>query len=121
MARILIIDDDEFMRMAIKDTLLKHGHDIVAEMAEGEDAFQAYLELKPNLLLMDIKMPDTGWKKSLKNFLVTDKDAKTVDCSSIGQKTMITESMEIGTMGFIAKQYGHNGILDVMKKIGEPN
>jgi two-component system chemotaxis response regulator CheY len=118
MARILIIEDDEFMRMAIKDTLLKHGHDIAAER---EDAFQADLELKTDLVLMDIKMPDTGWEKSLKNLLVINNNAKSVDCSSIGQKTMITESMEIGTMGFIAKQYGHNGILNVMKKIGEPN
>jgi two-component system, chemotaxis family, chemotaxis protein CheY len=128
MARVMIVDDAEFMRMVIKDTLLKHGHEVVAEMAEGEEAFQTYIEVKPDLVLMDIITPaidvitsDMDEKETLKKLLVMDPDAKIVMCSSFGQKALITESMKIGTMGFIVKPFKPDGMLDVIRKIAEPN
>jgi two-component system chemotaxis response regulator CheY len=122
MARVMIVDDAEFMRMAVRETLLKHGHEVVAEVANGDEALQTYLEVKPDLVLMDIIMPDeAGWKESLRKLLAIDNKAKVVTSSSLGQQTMITESMKIGSMGFIVKPFERDGMLDVIKKIAEPN
>ena len=65
MARVMIVDDAEFMRMVIKDTLLKHGHEVVAEMDDEEEALQTYLDVKPDIVLMDIIMPDMDGKEAL--------------------------------------------------------
>jgi|SRR5665647_283879 two-component system chemotaxis response regulator CheY len=122
MARVMIVDDAEFMRMAIRDILFKHGHEVVAEVANGEEAVQTYLDIKPDLVLMDIMVPnDINCKESLNKFLVIDHDAKMAMCSSLGQEILITESMKIGSMGFIVKPFGHDGMLDVIRKIAEPN
>jgi len=122
MARVMIVDDAEFMRMTIRDTLLKHGHEVVAEVADGEEAIQTYLEVKPDLVLMDIIMPgDTGWKEAQQKLFIIDHEAKMVVNSSLGQQTLITESMKIGSMGFIVKPFEHDGMLDVIRKIAEPN
>ena len=122
MARVMIVDDVELMRMVVRDTLLKHGHEVVAEVADGDEVIQTYLEVKPDLVLMDIIMPDDiGLKETLKKLLVIDNEAKVAMCSSLGQQTLITESMKIGSMGFIVKPFEHDGMLDVIRKIGEPN
>ena len=122
MARVMIVEDAEFMRMVVRDTLLKHGHEVVAEVADGDEAFQTYQNIKPDLVLMDIVMPDNiGWEEALTKFLVIDTEAKVAMSSSLGQQIMITESKKIGSMGFIVEPFEHNGILDVIRKIGEPN
>lgn len=118
----MIVDDAEFMRMIVRDTLLRHGHEVVAEVADGDEALQTYLELKPDLVLMDITMPDDeAWKEALKKLLVIDNEARVAMSSSLGQQTLITESMKIGSMGFIVKPFEQEGMLDIIKKIGEPN
>ena len=129
MARVMIVDDAEFMRMVVRDTLLKHGHEVVAEVADGDEAIQKYLEIKPDLVIMDIVMPDNigvmpedvSWKETLNKFLLIDNDAKVAMSSSLGQQTLITESMKIGSMGFIVKPFENDGMLDVIRKIREPN
>jgi two-component system chemotaxis response regulator CheY len=122
MARVMIVDDAELMRIVVRDTLLKHGHEVVAEVADGDEVIQTYLEVKPDLVLMDIIMPDDiGLKETLKKLLVIDNEAKVAMSSSLGQQTLITESMKIGSMGFIVKPFEHDGMLDVIRKIGEPN
>ncbi len=121
MARVMIVEDAEFMRMIIKDILLIHGHEVVAEVVDGEEAIQTYLEVKPDLVLMDIIMPDMDGRETLKKILIMDPGAKVVMCSSLGQQAVITESMKIGAMGFIVKPFEPDGMLDVIKKIAEPN
>ncbi|AYK15213.1 MAG: response regulator [Methanosarcina flavescens] len=121
MARVMIVDDAEFMRMIIRDILLMHGHEVVAEVGDGEEAIQTYLEVKPDIVLMDIIMPDMDGKEALQKLLTVDPEAKIVMCSSLGQQALITESMKIGAMGFIVKPFEPNGMLDVIRKIAEPN
>ena len=98
-----------------------HGHEVVAEVNDGEEAIQIYLEVKPDLVLMDLIMPNMDGKEALKQLLTIDPEAKVVLCSSLGQQALITESMKIGAMGFIVKPFEVNGMLDVIKKIAEPN
>ncbi|MGE5418474.1 MAG: response regulator [Accumulibacter sp.] len=121
MARVMIVDDAEFMRMIIRDTLIKHGHEVVAEVADGEEAVKKYMEVKPDLVLMDITMPNMSGEEALKKLLVMDPKAKVVMCSSLGQHALMTESMNIGAMGFIVKPFEPDGMLDVIRKIAEPN
>lgn len=126
MARVMIVDEAEFMRMAIRDTLFRHGHEVVAEVADEDEAVQKYLEVKPDLVLMDIMVPDNvpdnmKWKSLLDKLLVVDNKAKMAMFSSFGQQVLITESMEIGAMGFIVRPFESDGILDMLKKIAEPN
>jgi len=121
MARVMIVDDAEFMRMIIRDILLMHGHEVVAEVGDGEEAIETYLEVKPDIVLMDIIMPDMDGKEALQKLLTMDPAAKIVMCSSLGQQALISESMKIGAMGFIVKPFEPDGMLDVIRKIAEPN
>lgn len=117
--RVMIVDDAEFMRMVIKDILLMHGHEVVAEVGDGEEAIQTYMEVKPDLVLMDIIMPDMDGTEALQKLLVMDPEAKVVMCSSLGQQALITESMKIGAMGFIVKPFEPDGLMDLIRKIAD--
>lgn len=121
MARVMIVDDAELIRMVIKDILLIHGHEVVAEVNDGEEAIQAYLEVKPDLVLMDLIMSNMDGKEALQKLLAIHSEAKVIMCSSLGQQALITESMKIGSIDFIVKPFETNGMLDVIKKIAEPN
>ncbi len=95
---------------------------------KGEEAVQKYLETKPDFVLMDIITPaidvitsDIDEEKELKKLLLMDPDAKMIMCSSLGQSALITESMKIGAMGFIVKPFGPDEMMDVIRKIAEPN
>ena len=126
MTRVMIVEDAEFMRMAIRDTLFRHGHEVVAEVADEEEAVQKYLEVKPDLVLMDIMVPENvpdnmNWKKLLNKFLIIDHEVKMAMFSSLGQQILITESVKVGAMGFIIKPFESDGVLDLLRKIAEPN
>ncbi|MCC4768266.1 response regulator [Methanosarcina sp. DH1] len=125
MARVMIVEDAEFMRMAIRDTLFKHGHEVVAEVADDDEALEKYLEVKPDLVLMDITMPDSvpdnvNWKNLLNKFLIIDQEAKMAMFSSLGQQILITESPKIGAMGFMVNPFDP-GMLNIIRVIAEPN
>lgn len=125
MARVMIVEDAEFMRMAIRDTLFKHGHEVVAEVADDDEAIEKYMEVKPDLVLMDIMMPDNmpdnmKWKNLFNKFLVIDQEAKMAMFSSLGQQILITESPKIGAMGFMVNPF-EPGMLNIIRIIAEPN
>ncbi|WP_292388236.1 response regulator [Methanosarcina sp. UBA5] len=125
MARVMIVENAEFMRMAIRDTLFKHGHEVVAEVADEDEAIERYMEIKPDLVLMDIMTPDNvpddiNWKSLLNKFLIIDQEAKMAMFSSLGQQVLITESLKIGAMGFMVNPL-EPGMLNVIRIIAEPN
>ena len=105
MARVMIVDDAEFMRMIIRDILLMHGHEVVAEVGDGEEAIQTYLEVKPDIVLMDIIMPDMDGKEALQKLLVMDPEAKVVMCSSLGQQAADNRVNENRRYGFYSKTF----------------
>lgn len=117
MARIMIVDDAEFMRMVIRDILVKQGHEVAAEVADGECAIQKYQEVKPDLVLMDIILPDMEGTKTLQKLLDLDPEAKVVMCSSLGQKAVVMESIKIGAKDFIVKPFEPDKVLEVIKKV----
>jgi Response regulator containing a CheY-like receiver domain and an HTH DNA-binding domain len=125
MARVMIVEDAEFMRMAIRDTLFKHGHEVVAEVADDNEAFEKYMEVKPDLVLMDIMVPDNvpdnmNWNNLMDKFRIIDQEAKMAMFSSLGQQIIITESLKIGAMGFMVNPFEPE-MLNIIRTIAEPN
>ena len=84
MYRILIVDDAAFMRMMLKNVLLKNGYEVCGEACDGEQALEKYKELKPDLVTMDITMPNCDGIEGLKRIMEYDVKAKVIMCSAMG-------------------------------------
>ena len=105
MAKILIVDDAAFMRKVIRDMLAKNGYDDVTEAVDGKDAVEKYFEIKPNLVLMDITMPNMDGLEALKAIRSKDDKANVVMCSAMGQEAMVVEAVQAGIKDFIVKPF----------------
>ncbi|WP_259135469.1 response regulator [Methanosalsum natronophilum] len=117
MADIMIVDDAAFMRMVIKDILTKNGHNVVAEAGDGLDAIEKYKESKPDLVFLDIVMPNMEGTDALKSIMEIDENAKVVMCSSIGQQSVVTEAINNGAQDFIVKPFDATKVLEVMNNV----
>ncbi|MCR4649139.1 MAG: response regulator [Lachnospiraceae bacterium] len=114
---ILIVDDAAFMRMMIKDILSKNGYTVAGEAENGVKAIEKYNELKPDLVLMDITMPDKDGIQALKEIKSTDPNAKVIMCSAMGQQAMVIESIQAGAKDFIVKPFQPDRVLEAVKKV----
>ncbi|MDD6490843.1 MAG: response regulator [Firmicutes bacterium] len=114
---ILIVDDAAFMRMMIKDILTKNGYNVVGEAENGAKALEKYNELKPDLVLMDITMPEVDGIAALKNIKGADAGAKVIMCSAMGQQAMVIESIQAGAKDFIVKPFQPDRVLEAVKKV----
>jgi len=114
---ILIVDDAAFMRMMIKDILSKNGYTVAGEAENGVKAIEKYNELKPDLVLMDITMPDKDGIQALKDIKASDPDAKIIMCSAMGQQAMVIESIQAGAKDFIVKPFQPDRVLEAVKKV----
>ena len=100
MAKVMICDDAAFMRMMIKDILTKNGYEIAAEAENGAIAVEKYPEAKPDLVLMDITMPDMDGIQALKKIKEIDANANVIMCSAMGQQAMVIVSNSVRSKGF---------------------
>ncbi|MDY2700651.1 MAG: response regulator [Lachnospiraceae bacterium] len=114
---ILIVDDAAFMRMMIKDILTKNGYNVVGEAENGAKAFEKYNELKPDLVLMDITMPEVDGIAALKKIKGSDPNATVIMCSAMGQQAMVIESIQAGAKDFIVKPFQPDRVLEAVKKV----
>ena len=114
---ILICDDAAFMRMMIKDILTKNGYNIVGEAENGAKAVEKYAELKPDLVLMDITMPEMDGIEALKKIKAADANASIIMCSAIGQQAMVIESIQSGAKDFIVKPFQADRVLEAVQKV----
>ena len=105
MAKVMICDDAAFMRMMIKDILTKNGYEIAAEAENGAIAVEKYPEAKPDLVLMDITMPDMDGIQALKKIKEIDANANVIMCSAMGQQAMVIEAIQSGAKDFIVKPF----------------
>ena len=114
---ILICDDAAFMRMMIKDILVKNGYNIAGEAENGVKAVEKYIETKPDLVLMDITMPEMDGIQALKKIKATDPNASVVMCSAMGQQAMVIESIQAGAKDFIVKPFQADRVIEAVKKV----
>ena len=114
---ILICDDAAFMRMMIKDILTKNGYNVVGEAENGLKAVEKYNELKPDLVLMDITMPEMDGIQALKKIKELDSGATVIMCSAMGQQAMVIESIQAGAKDFIVKPFQADRVIEAVKKV----
>lgn len=114
---ILICDDAAFMRMMIKDILTKNGYNVAGEAENGVKAIEKYNELKPDLVLMDITMPEMDGIQALKGIKAADGSALVIMCSAMGQQAMVIESIQAGAKDFIVKPFQAERVLEAVKKV----
>ncbi len=114
---ILICDDAAFMRMMIKDILTKNGYTVVGEAENGARAVEKYSELKPDLVLMDITMPEMDGIQALKKIKEGDAGAAVIMCSAMGQQAMVIEAIQSGAKDFIVKPFQADRVLEAVRKV----
>ena len=115
--RVLVVDDAAFMRMMIKDILTKNGYNVAGEAENGAKGVEKYNELKPDLVLMDITMPEMDGIQALKAIKAADADAKVIMCSAMGQQAMVIESIQSGAKDFIVKPFQADRVIESIRKI----
>lgn len=113
----MIVDDAAFMRMMIKNSLTGNGYSNLIEAADGQIALDAYKTEKPDLVIMDITMPNMDGIQSLQAIKEYDPDAMVVMCSAMGQEAMVVDAIRFGALDFIVKPFKPDRILHAVKKI----
>ena len=117
MAKILIVDDAAFMRMMIKNILTKNGYEVVAEAANGVEAVELYKSHQPDLVTMDITMPEMDGIEAVKQIKAVNPAAKVIMCSAMGQQSMVMDAIKAGANDFIVKPFQADRVLEAVKKI----
>lgn len=114
--KILIVDDAAFMRMMIKDILNKNGFEVVGEASDGSQAIEKYKEIRPDLVTMDITMPEMDGITALKEIRKIDSNAKVIMCSAMGQQAMVIDAIQAGAKDFIVKPFQADRVIEAIKK-----
>ena len=117
MAKILLVDDAAFMRMMLKNTLTQAGYTDLIEAEDGVKAVEAYTAEKPDLVFMDITMPNKDGLETLKEIKAMDPGATIVMCSAMGQESMVVDAIKSGAKDFIVKPFKPERVLSTVKKI----
>jgi two-component system, chemotaxis family, chemotaxis protein CheY len=114
--RILIVDDAAFMRMMIRDILSKNGYEVVGEANDGVQAIEKFKELRPDLITMDITMPEMDGINALKEIKKIEPSAKVIMCSAMGQQAMVIDAIQAGAKDFIVKPFQADRVIEAIKK-----
>lgn len=115
--KIMLVDDAAFMRMTIKNSLTKAGYENLIEAADGLIACETYKAENPDLVIMDITMPNMDGIQALQTIKQMDPAAKVVMCSAMGQEAMVVEAIQLGALDFIVKPFKPDRILQTVTKI----
>lgn len=114
--RVLLVDDLDFMRIAIREILEINGFQIAGEAENGQQGVNLYFELKPDVVVMDITMPVMNGIKALKAIKKQDPNAVVVMCSSLGQHEYVIRSIQLGAKDFVVKPFRAERIISAVKK-----
>ena len=117
MATVLVVDDAAFMRMMLKDILTKGGYDVVGEAADGNEAVAKYNELKPDLVTLDITMPNKDGLQALKEIRANDPNATCIMCSAMGQQAMVIDAIQAGAKDFVVNPFQPDRVLESIHKV----
>jgi len=114
---ILLVDDAAFMRMMLKDILTKNGYSVIGEAENGVKAIEKFKELKPQLCILDITMPEMDGIQAAKGIKAVDSSALIIMCSAMGQQAMVIESIQAGARDFIVKPFQADRVIEAVKKV----
>ena len=117
MAKIMLVDDAAFMRMMEKDVLVKSGYEDIYEASDGAQAVEKYDEIKPDLVIMDITMPNMDGLEALKTIKAKDPNAVIVMCSAMGQEAMVIDALKSGAKDFIVKPFKPDRLLKTVSTL----
>lgn len=115
--RVLIVDDAIFMRTMIGDILRQAGYEVVGEASTGAEAVQKYKEVKPDLVTMDIVMPDMGGIDAVREIMKIDANARILMCSAMGQQGLVVEAIQAGARDFVVKPFQPSRVLEAVQRI----
>jgi len=115
--RILITDDALFMRVTLKNILTKNGYEIAGEATNGREAVQLYASTQPDLVTMDITMPEMDGISAVREIKKADPEAKIIMCTAMGQKNMVMEAVAAGARDFIVKPFQPDKVLESVQKL----
>jgi two-component system chemotaxis response regulator CheY len=105
MARVLVVDDAAFMRKMVTDALSGGGHEVVGEAGNGIEAVSRFQELRPDVMTLDITMPEKDGLDALREIIAVDPGAKVIMCSALGQESKVLESIKLGAKDFVVKPF----------------
>lgn len=114
--KVLITDDAAFMRMMLKDILTKNGHEVVGEARNGIEMLQKYDETKPDVVTLDITMPEMDGLTAIKELRKKHPDANVVMCSAMGQQSMVIDAIQSGAKDFIVKPFQAERVIECLAK-----
>lgn len=117
MKRVLIVDDASVVRLLIKKVLLQNDFEIAGEATNGADALAKYKELKPDIVTMDITMPEVDGIQATKDIVAFDENAKIVMLSGIDQKEMLWQAIKAGAASYIVKPFENARILSTLNEV----
>lgn len=117
MKTVLIVDDAKFMRVTLKEILEANGYKVIGEAEDGYDAFEKYKELHPDIVTMDITMPEWDGIEGVKLIKEFDKRAQIVMISAMGQEAKVVEAIKAGARDFIVKPFDTFRILNSLSQI----
>ena len=116
MARVLVVDDAAFMRKMVSDALAKGGHEVVGEAGNGVEAVARFQELKPDLMTLDITMPEKDGLAALADIMAADPSARVVMCSALGQESKVLEAIKLGAKDFVVKPFQPDRVIEAVGK-----
>lgn len=117
MKKVLICDDATFMRNVLKDLLTNAGFDVIGEASNGNEAVTMFKTLKPDVVTMDITMPEKDGIAAVREIIAIEPRAKIVMCSAMGQKVMVLDAIKAGAKDFIVKPFEKERVIEIMQKI----
>jgi two-component system chemotaxis response regulator CheY len=112
----MLVDDASFMRMMLKNILVGSGYEVIGEAENGAKAVEQYKSLKPDLVIMDIIMPEMGGIDAVREIVKVNPSAKILMCSSMGQQSLVVEAIQAGAKDFIVKPFQPSNVLEAVKK-----
>lgn len=115
--RVLVVDDAIFMRTMISDILKQAGYEIVGEASTGVEAVQKYKETKPDIVTMDIVMPDMGGIDAVREIVKIDPSARILMCSAMGQQGLVVEAIQAGARDFVVKPFQPSRVLEAVQRV----
>lgn len=117
MKTVLIIDDSDNMRLTIRELISENGFEVVGEAGDGKTGLEKYMELKPDIVTMDVVMRDMNGIEALKQIIQYDADARVVMISAMGQDLFVRDAIKAGAKGFIVKPFSQQQILDTFRTV----